>query len=223
MFLAPADLPGVSIYPLDLFPEGTLSQVCYHSADSAPGIKYTVFFEDVRIHQTYLIGGDQEGWKAANATLTVEHGDREGDQSSGGAAFIPENQLINRFLKLCRQNPEIRSRLMKNPLLQQDVVEAYIAGQIERLFLTRNAGAARSGLRAAYAGPQTTLFTKNLGLKMIGILSRVLGPLALTDDETWALEEGLFEVCSRSGLCIAPGGTPEALKIVISRALRIGR
>jgi len=39
MFLAPANLPGVQIYPLDLFPEGTLSQVCYQSSDYAPGVK----------------------------------------------------------------------------------------------------------------------------------------------------------------------------------------
>jgi len=54
-------------------------------------------------------------------------------------------------------------------------------------------------------------------------MARVLGPFALTDDDEWGLEENIFEVGERSGVCIAPGGTPEALKIVISRALRIGR
>ncbi|MEW6187737.1 MAG: acyl-CoA dehydrogenase family protein [Thermodesulfobacteriota bacterium] len=223
MFLAPADLPGIKIYPLDLFPEGTLSQVCYQSSDSAPGVKHSVFFEDVRVHESFLIGGDRDGWKVANATLTVEHGDREGDQGSSGAAFIPENHLVGKFLDQCRNNPEVKSRLLQNPQLQADMVEAYIAGQIERLFLMRNAGLPRAGKRAAYAGPQATLTTKMLGLNMSSCLSRVLGPLALTSDEAWALEDGLFEVCARSGLCIAPGGTPEALKIVISRALRIGR
>jgi hypothetical protein len=58
---------------------------------------------------------------------------------------------------------------------------------------------------------------------MTSVLTSVLGPQALTNDDARGLEEGLFEVCERSGLCIAPGGTPEALKIVISRALRIGR
>jgi len=223
MFLAPANLPGVQIYPLDLFPEGTLSQVCYQSSDSAPGVKHSVFFEDVKIHESYLIGGDQDGWKVTNATLTVEHGDRDSDHAGTGAAFIPQNQLVEKFLDQCRNNPEIKSRLLENPQLQGDMVEAYIGGQIERLFYMRNAGLPRAGRRAAYAGPQTTLFTKNLGLNMTSYLSRVLGPYALTSDEKWALEDGLFEVCARSGLCLAPGGTPEALKIVISRALRIGR
>jgi len=223
MFLAPANLPGIQIFPLDLFPEGTISQVCYQSSDSAPGVKHSVFFEEVKIHESFLIGGDYDGWKVTNATLQVEHGDRESDRVSTGAAFFPRNHLVEKFLDQCRNNPEIRSRLLENPQLQGDMVEAYIAGQVERLFYMRNAGLPRAGKRAAYAGPQTALFTKMLGLNMTSTLSRVLGPYALTSDDEWGLEDGLFEVCARSGLCIAPGGTPEALKIVISRALRIGR
>ncbi|MBN1383114.1 MAG: acyl-CoA dehydrogenase family protein [Deltaproteobacteria bacterium] len=222
MFIAPADLPGVQIYPLNLFSEGTTSQVCYQSSDSAPGVKHSVFFEDVKIHESYLIGGDQDGWKVSTATLTVEHGDKQ-TAAGTGAAFIPRNFMVEKFLEQCRKNPRIKARLRQNPHLLNDVVDAYIGGQIERLFLTRNAGLPRAGKRVPYAGPQTTLFIKNQGLAMTGYMARVLGPYALTSDEEWGMEDGLFEVCERAGLCIAPGGTPEALKIVISRGLRIGR
>ena len=61
------------------------------------------------------------------------------------------------------------------------------------------------------------------GMHLATCIARVLGPFALTDDDEWGLDENIFEVGERSGVCIAPGGTPEALKIVISRALRIGR
>jgi alkylation response protein AidB-like acyl-CoA dehydrogenase len=223
MFLAPANLPGIQIFPLDLFPEGTISQVCYQSADSAPGVKHSVFFEDVKIHESCLIGGDYDGWKVTTATLTVEHGDRDTDRAGTGAAFVLRNQMVEKLLDQCRNNPAVKSRLMENPQLQGDMVDAYIGGQIERLFHMRNAGLPRAGKRAAYAGPQTALFSKMLGLNMSAYLTRILGPQALTSDARWGLEQGLFEVCERSGLCIAPGGTPEALKIVISRALRIGR
>lgn len=223
MFIAPADLPGVQIYPLNLFPEGTISQVCYHSSDSAPGVKHSVFFEDVKIHESYLIGGDHDGWKVSSATLTVEHGDKDSDRAGTGAAFIPHNFMIDKFIDQCRNNPKIRNRLLQNPQLMNDMVDAYIGGHIERLFLIRNASLPRAGKRVPGAGPQASLFTKNLGLAMTGYMARVLGPYALTSDDEWGMEDGLFEVCERAGLCIAPGGTPEALKIVISRGLRIGR
>ncbi len=170
-----------------------------------------------------MIGGDNDGWKVTTATLTVEHGDRDTDRAGTGAAFIPGNHMVDKLLDQCKNNPVIKNRLLENPLLQGDMVEAFIGGEIERLFHMRNAALPRAGKRAAYAGPQTALFTKMLGLNMTAYLSRILGPQALTNDDQLILEEGLFEVCERSGLCIAPGGTPEALKIVISRALRIGR
>jgi 3-oxocholest-4-en-26-oyl-CoA dehydrogenase alpha subunit len=223
MFLAPANLAGVQIFPLDLFPEGTIGQVCYQTADSAPGVKHSVFFDDVKIHESFLIGGDNDGWKVTTATLTVEHGDRDTDRAGTGATHIPGNHMVDKLLDQCKNNPVIKNRLLENPLLQGDMVEAFVGGEIERLFHMRNAALPRAGKRAAYAGPQTALFTKMLGLNMTAYLSRILGPQALTNDDQLILEDGLFEVCERSGLCIAPGGTPEALKIVISRALRIGR
>jgi len=223
MFLAPADLPGVEILPLDLFPDGTIGQVSYEAADSAPGVKHSVFFENVKVPESYLIGGEREGWRVTNATLTVEHGDRGGDSVSTGAAYIPRNMLVERFLDQCRNNPNIKQRLKENPHLLESVADAYIGGQIERLFYLRNAALPRMGKRVYYAGPQSALYTKMFGTELSNYMARVLGPYALTSDETWGLEDDLFEVGERAGVCVAPGGTPEALKIVISRALRIGR
>lgn len=224
MFLAPADLEGVAIMPLDLFPDGTFGQVCYETADGAPGVKHSVFFEDTRIHESFLIGGETEGWRVTTATLTVEHGDRGGDHAaSGGAAHIPRNLVVERFLAHCRDNPHVRRRIEENPVLEDTMVEAYIGGEIERLFAMRNVALPRMGQRAPYAGPQLAWHTKELGLSLTNAMASILGPYALTNDATHGLEDRLFEVGERCGVCIAPGGTPEALKIVLSRALRIGR
>ncbi len=57
----------------------------------------------------------------------------------------------------------------------------------------------------------------------IADMAKVLGPYAFAEGAGWAPDEGIFEVNQRSGVCFAPGGTPEALKIVISRALAVGR
>jgi alkylation response protein AidB-like acyl-CoA dehydrogenase len=220
MFLAPADLPGITIQPLDLFPSGTFGQICGPAADGAPGVKHSVFFDDVRIHESYLIGGDKDGWRVTTATLTVEHGDRAG---VAGASPEPKNLVVESFLEQCKNNRRVVKRLRENPELVDNVVNVYIGAQIERLLALRNAWLPHSGKRAPYAGPQLAVYQKMFGGRLTGDVAKVLGPYALTDDSRWGLAEDIFEVAERAGLCFAPGGTPEALKIVISRALGIGR
>ena len=221
MFYAPADLPGISITPLDLFPSGNIGQI-----GSGPGHKNQVFLDDVKIHEDYLIGGERDGWRATNATLAAEHGDRPATAGAGrsrGGRPMPRHPLTDKFLDQCKNNPNVARRLRENPQLLDSVVNVYIGAEIERLWGLRNAGLAGSGRRIPGVGPQLTLYAKIFGQRLIADMAKVLGPYALTTDEEWELEEGLFEVAQRNALCISPGGTPEALKIVIERAMRIGR
>jgi len=144
MFICPAKLPGISIIPLDLFVPGAFGMISGPATDSADGVKYQVFFDDVRIHESYLIGGERDGWKVASATLEVEHG--------GGAVIrrIPRNFVVEKFLEQCKANPNIVRRLRGNPQLLASVVDIYISAQIERLFAIRNA----AGVGGRYGGPQ---------------------------------------------------------------------
>jgi len=88
------------------------------TAAGASGVKHSVFFDDVRIHESYLVGGDKGGWKAATATLTVEHGDREGaGEGLGAGAEITRSVIVDRFLNECKSNPNIVKRLKENPQL----------------------------------------------------------------------------------------------------------
>jgi len=207
MFLAPADLPGITIQPLDLFPSGTIGQI-----GSGPGAKNSVFFDDVKIHESYLIGGEREGWKVTDATLMVEHGGGE------RVVRVPRNFVAEKFFDQCKNNPNVSKRLRENPELLHSVVDIYIGAQIERLLAIRNSGRPLRG-----GGPQLMMNTKNLGARLAAVMASVLGPYAFTDDAERGLDEGIFELGERGGVCFAPGGTPEAMKIIISRGLAIGR
>jgi alkylation response protein AidB-like acyl-CoA dehydrogenase len=222
MFLAPANLPGISINPLDLFTSGLLSQINGPSADIAPGRKNQVFFDDVKIHESYLIGSEHDGWRVTGATLAVEHGERDrGDvgKKEGGGRWISPNVLVEKFLDQCRNNPNVKESIRHNPQLVEAIVDVFIDAQIMRLFSIRNA----AGKGGRYGGPQLQLHTKMSGGRLIANMAKVLGPYVLTDDEEWGLDDDIFEVGQRAGLCFAPAGTPEASKIIISRGLGIGR
>jgi len=99
------------------------------------------------------------------------------------------------------------------------VVDTYIDAQIERLFAMRNS----AGVGGHYGGPQLSAYSKEFSNRLIVAMAKVLGPYTLTDDARWGLDEDIFEVGQRGALATAPGGTPEAMKIIMSRALAIGR
>ncbi len=214
MFLAPANLPGITIIPLDLFDSGDFRAVCGPTAAQAHGGKHQVFFDDVKVHESFVIAGERDGWKVTNATLMVEH---------GGGRGIVRNLAAEKLIEQCRTNPTVVKRLRENPTLLSNVVNVYIDSQIERLWGLRNAWLPHSGKRSPYAGPQLHLFSKMFGGRIVADMAKVLGPYAFADDDKWGLDEGIFEVSERGGVCFAPAGTPEAQKIIISRALGVGR
>ncbi len=230
MFLTPADLPGVSIVPLDLFVPGPFGTASGPSSAGADGIKYQVFFDDVKIHEDYLIGKEGDGWRVANAALEVEHGGigaaetGAGEPGSGerrGPQFWGSSQsyIVRKFMDQCRNNPVIANRIKENPLLLESVINVYIEAEKERLFGLRNAG----GMGGMSGGTHAQLFSKKFSITLTNEIAKVLGPCGLTSDEKAGVEDSLFEVAQRGALCLAPLGTPEVLRIVISRALAIGR
>ncbi|MFC2033160.1 acyl-CoA dehydrogenase family protein [Chloroflexota bacterium] len=213
MFFAPADLPGIKFEALDLFSAGHYGAFAGISGPTRPtgaGVKFSVYFEDVRVPKEYVIGEPGDGWKVVTKTLEVEH---------GGYGWIERNAIAAAFLDHCKNNPVVKKRLKANPELVSNVVEAYIGAQIERLFALRNL----AGEGGDYGGPQLAMRFKIFGAKLSRIMTEVLGPAALTDDPRWGYEGDVIEVGVRAGICISPGGTPEASKINISRALSIGR
>jgi alkylation response protein AidB-like acyl-CoA dehydrogenase len=209
-FIIPANLPGITIQPLDLFPLSIFALLCGPTGAGAEAVKNSVFFDDVRIHESCLIGKEGDGWRVTQATFAVEH---------GGGGVIVHNYMAEKLLAQCKSNPNVVKCLRQNPLLLDSVVNIYVGAQIERLLSMRNV----AGRGGPYGGPQLALYQKMFGTRFIADMAKVLGPYALTDDTEWVLDEGIFEVGQRCGICLAPGGTPEAMKIIISRALAIGR
>ena len=210
-FLIPADMPGITVQPLDLFILTTPPAATGPTGANMEGIKHTVFFDDVKVPEEYMIGKEGEGWKVTIATLDVEH--------SGGFGGATGNYVVEEFLSQCRNNPNILNRLRENPQLLDCVVELYMGEQIDRLWTLRNA----CGMGGAHAGPQLALFGKFFGKRLAPLMANVLGPYSFTDDEQWGMGNGIFDVGQRCAVALAPGGTPEALKIGIARALAVGR
>ena len=219
-FLIPGDLPGITVQALDLFPLSPFPSQCGVTGANVEGVKHAVYFDNVKVHESRLIGQEGQGWAVTTATLEVEHGGAGGSRGGRGRGGpISKNYMAEKFLKRCKTDPMVKRRLKENPLLQDSVLEIYINTQIERLLVMRNV----NGMGSYYGGPQVALMAKMFGTQFIKHMAKVLGPSVYTDDPKWTLDDGQFETGQRCGICLAPGGTPESYKINVSRALNMGR
>ena len=202
-FFMPADLPGIRYQPLDLTASGS-------------GLKWEVICEDVRCPADCIIGEEHKGWLVTQATLALEHG--------GGGALVPRNRLVLRLIDYCKETQRNGQPLSKDPGVQDILVQLYTEYQVERLWGLRNFAMSQGNIsRVPYTGTQTSLHGK-LFLPHLGkALLDVLGPYCLIDDPELQVLAGRAENAIRQADVTHPGGTPEVQKIMMSRALGLGR
>ena len=86
-FMIDADRPGITVQPMELMGTGG-------EGGTDPVQKNTVFFDQVRVPAFSLIGGENNGWKAASTHLELEHG-------AGGR--IGRNRVWDRLLRYCQE------------------------------------------------------------------------------------------------------------------------
>ena len=207
-FLVPADLPGISIAPMDLLISGG-------EGGAGSGIKHTVYFDNVRVSASHLIGGENEGWKVGGTTLELEHG-------TGGR--IGRNWLVDRLLDYCKKTQRNGQPLSKDPDVRDLLVDIYIDAEIGRLFGLRNYWLRHSERPISYEGSQLSLHRKVSGLRMGKAILEILGPYALTTDPQWAPAQGHVEAHQRSSIvAVHPGGTSDIQKVIMARRIGIGR
>ena len=207
-FMIPSDLPGITIQPMDLLIAGG-------EGGAGSGVKNTVYFDNVRVPATHLIGGENEGWKVATTHLELEHG-------TGG--HIGRNWLVDRLFEYCQTTKRRGEPLTKDPDVRERLIDVYVEAEISRLFQLRNYWMRHSKANITYEGPQASYYRKISGLRMSGAILDILGPSALTYDPQWGAGEGHIEAHQRSAIvALHPGGTADIQKVIMARRIGIGR
>ncbi|MCI0795077.1 MAG: acyl-CoA dehydrogenase family protein [Chloroflexi bacterium] len=207
-FMIPANLPGITVQPMDLLIAGGES-------GAGSGVKNTVYFDDVRVPAFNLVGGENEGWKVASTHLELEHG-------TGGR--IGRNKLVDNFFDYCRNTQRHGQPLSKDPDVRDRLIDIYIEAEVSRLFGLRNYWMRHSKTNITYEGPQASYYRKMSGLRMSRAILDILGPAALTYDPQWGAADGHIEAHQRSAIvAVHPGGTADIQKVIMARRIGIGR
>jgi alkylation response protein AidB-like acyl-CoA dehydrogenase len=206
-FMIDANLPGITLQPMDLLGSG--------EGGGESGHKNTIFFEDVRVPAFCLIGGENNGWKVASTHLELEH---------GGGGRIGRNRLWDRLLIYCRETMRDGKPLTDDQDMRDLLADIYIKGEVGRLFGLRNFWLTYANQPKSYEGPQLSLYRKTAGLWMTGAILEAVGPAALTSDPAWSSDDAFLENQQRNGIvAMHPGGTADIQKVSMARRIGIGR
>ncbi|MFN8639087.1 MAG: acyl-CoA dehydrogenase family protein [Dehalococcoidia bacterium] len=206
-FLVPANLPGITIRAMDLLGDGR--------EGIGSGYKNTVYFEDVRVPASQLVGGHNNGWQVAGTHLELEHG-------SGGR--IGRNRWFERVREFATQLQRDGRPLIEQPDVRERLADLFVRTEVSRLFELRNFWMNRSHASMSYEGPQSSYYRKLGGLEVTQAILDMLGPYALTDDAAWDPSDGQLESYVRLAIqALHPGATADIQKVIMARRIGIGR
>ena len=206
-FMVDASLPGITIQPMDLLGAG--------EGSARSGQKNTIFFEDVRVAASCLVGGENNGWRVASTHLELEH---------GGGGHIGRARFWQHLLQHCRETIRDGKPLTEDPDVRDTLADIYIKGQVGRLFGLRNFWLTYAKQPKSYEGPQLSLYMKQTGLWMTGAILQAVGPQTLTTDPAWGSDDGFLDGQQRNGIVLMhPGGTADIQKVSMARRIGIGR
>ena len=129
-FICPMDLPGITMSPI-------IDMTTAHSFNQ-------VFFDDVRIPASLLVGEENDGWRLAKMTLANERV----SLSSGGALW-GHGPNTDHLMDVLRAGGGV-----SDPVLRQEAARVYSRGRILHMIQMR---ALSARLKGATPGPEASI------------------------------------------------------------------
>jgi len=204
-FVADMKAPGVSVRPL-------VNMAGTHEFNE-------VFFEDVRIPASHVIGEENRGWYLAQTTLSFER------SNIGGAVGARQN--VEDYIKFAKEEPT--STLRNNAALKAELMDRFIeAGVAGVLSLKIVSIQANEGIAPGHEASVAKLYGTELnqriqrtGLKMVGMYGQLNGK---TEGVDVPMNGRITYAYLRSIANTIEGGTSEIQRnIIATRGLGLPR
>lgn len=172
-FLVDLSSPGISIRPL---------------RQMTGSLEFNeVFFEDVRIPRQNLVGRPNDGWSIARTTLSHERG-------INPRQMVIHRQLLDELLALARERSSGKDPARRDPVLRQEIAQAFIDVEIMKLLSFRTLTRIRRGENPGAEGSLLKLFWSEMSQRMHDVAFRLLGPFSqLVKGSPQAVAEGRWQ------------------------------
>jgi alkylation response protein AidB-like acyl-CoA dehydrogenase len=203
-FLVDMKTPGITVAPL-------IDLANLHGFNE-------IFFDNVRVPKSGLLGEENRGWYAAMASLDLER------SNIGGAAHA--QRIFERLLKYCREAKTDGEAIIKQPTVRHNMAEMKIEIEVGRYLSYRVASIQARGQIPNYEASVAKVYHSELGQRLAGTGVHILGLYGqLHADSKWTRLKGRFErsYLESAGSTIAAGTSEIQRNIIASRGLNLPR
>jgi alkylation response protein AidB-like acyl-CoA dehydrogenase len=203
-FLLDMKTPGISTRPL-------IDMMNNHGFNE-------VFFENVRVPRSSLLGEENRGWYMAATTLDFER------SSIGGA--VEAKKMIQELAEYARDTKRNGTRLIDEVPVRVRIAEAGIEAELGRLLSYRVATLQARGSVPNYEASIAKLFNTDMKLRMARYGMEIMGLYGQLDHKSkWVQLKGRFErqYLWQTGLAVGGGTTEIQKNIIAMRGLGLPR
>ncbi len=182
IFLVPMETPGITVRPLWTLqtdppaPTGTT----YITARTNE-----VFFEDVRIPRTCLLGEENNGWYIGAMGLNLDR--------VGAWRYLISVRRDEDIVNWIKQNQLNGASLAKDQAIRDRVAELWIEAQVCRLMTMRSMSMVERDVEFTYEGSAEKAWSPEHGIRTTETITQILGPYAqLMNGSEEAVMNGVF-------------------------------
>ncbi|MGE0598214.1 MAG: acyl-CoA dehydrogenase family protein [Dehalococcoidia bacterium] len=172
-----------------------------------------VFFEDVRVPASNLVGEFNRGWYVAMTLLDFER------SNIGGA--VGARRSLDQLIAIMKSDPVLSAR-MKSPEVRHEIAQRYIETEVMYQFSLRIISMQNKGQLPNYEASMSKLFASELSQRITSTAMKAIGMRgnAMEDAETGSLPRHYLGAVPAT----IRGGTSEVQRNVIAtRGLELSR
>lgn len=160
------DLPGIRIRPLNYM--------------DGKHLYNEVFFDNVRIPASDLIGEKGNGWALTRQTMNFER--------SGAGGFSGSKRVLEEIIDFARNTKRDGQSIAKDPGSRRKIVEMFIDSEVGQTLAYQIAWMQQSGNNSGLitAASQSKLFSSELALRMADYATEMMGLYGQVETSAWS-------------------------------------
>ena len=182
IFLVPIDTPGITVRPL-----WTIQNDPPAPPRTTYGDRRTneVFFEDVRIPASTMLGEENTGWYVGAMGLNLDR--------VGASRYLISVQRDEDIINWVKDNDLDGYGPSQDPAVRDRLAELWIEAQVCRLMTMRSMSLVERGGNFTYEGSAEKVWAPEHGVKTTETIAQILGPYGqLLNGSEDAIEDGIF-------------------------------